>query len=165
MNSTDIVVNANVCLYLGENEYTEEVINHICVLINKNEEAGSYYYYKDRLALYYMISRAYKEGIKGFSQCREKILNSIKLEFPEIFFNAALSAAIMLNFGYHDEDYLSGSLSRITDCRNENGGWSKYPFSAGGEYPEPAALYFGSECLSTAFCLEAVSGILESIKL
>lgn len=157
-NPIDSVVNINALLYLGENEITEPVVNYICDLIKNNKEPGSFYYYIDPLCFYFIASRAFAAGVSGLGNCagliKEKIINR-EAETGSILFTAA-SITSLLNFNITDNFNFSEKIKSILDTQKENGSWQKYPFYQGEEYPKPIGVYFGSECISTALCLEAV---------
>jgi hypothetical protein len=154
----DTVVNVNALLYLGENDETKQITEYICNLVNNNKEAGTSYYYSEPLCLYYFISRAFAAGVKGFENCRESIIRKITArkinEMNEVFNAAAVST--LLNFN-HTSDYdFSCSIKKIIDSQCENGSWKRHPFYQGGIYPDPVSCSFGSESISTAYCLEAI---------
>jgi hypothetical protein len=156
-NDIDSVVNVNACMYLGENESTDNVVKYICRIINSGEEKGSYYYYPDNKIFYYMISRAYASGIRGFSECRKKIQENLTAESNlSNVLSSAISAATLLNFNYGEEKYITDILGMVTENQSQYGSWDKYPFYSGGVYPEPIIEFFGSESVSTALCLEAM---------
>lgn len=157
-NPVDSVVNINALLYLGENELTAPVLNYICRLINNNKEEGSFYYYIDPLCLYYIASRAFAAGITGLGKCagsiKEKILDCAAAEKNELFAAAAITT--LCNFNFTAAENFTNKINLIVETQKENGCWQKHPFYQGDEYPNPISVYFGSEAISTAFCLEAI---------
>jgi hypothetical protein len=157
VNAIDAVVNANVCLYLGENIETEKALDYICKIINSGREEGTFYYYPDKIILYYMISRAFESGIKKFFQCNKMITNNLEREgISENVLHTAVSMSTLFNFGQRKGSCYSDRISSIVDLQTKDGSWDKFPFHQGGKYPQPAAIFCGSECLSTALCIESI---------
>lgn len=157
-NDTDSVVNANTILYLGEIPETTRAIDYICDLVNSGKEEGSFYYYLDKRALYYFISRAYSAGVGGFSKCRDKIIRNITGDDPGKikFLMNAIGVTTLINFGYEERDLFTQRVKILTDHIGEKGNWPMSPVYQGAEYPKPIGLYWGSEGISTALCLEAI---------
>lgn len=157
-NDTDTVVNANTILYLGEIPETVRAIDYICELVNAGKEEGSFYYYLDRRALYYFISRAYSEGAGGFSKCRDRIISNITGDDPEEagFLMNAMGVSTLVNFGCRDEVLITRRVKQVAERMEAQGYWERCPVYQGEEYPKPVGLYWGSECISTALCIEAI---------
>jgi hypothetical protein len=164
MNPVDSVVNVNALLYLGELDSTANVTHYLCGLINNNNEEGSFYYYIDALCLYFMMSRAYSAGVKGLMECSEVLERKIIKKEAEINNELFTAAAIisLINFGIGGEFDFDIKIKSISDRQKKDGGWLRYPFYQGEEYPKPAGVQFGSECITTAFCAEAILKYLNS---
>jgi len=156
-NDVDCVVNSNVLLYLGQND------QHVCSYINnaiKFNDACSIYYL-NKLALYYMVSRAYKNNITCFEEVKNIIIQStLSYQKKDGSFgndlDTALALNILLNFDYYGKETDSG-IHNLLKKQLANGSWRKFYF-----FIEPARqLYFGSEELTTALVIEAMMKYLE----
>jgi len=164
-NNIDSVVNVNVILYLGEIPQTENAINYICDLINSGREEGSFYYYKDKRALYYFLSRAGSSGVNGFSKCSQAIIDKLTGAKPnrEHLMNA-FEISAMLNLNYVNTEFYHDKVKLLLDAQQANGSWPISPFYQGGKYPNPVSIYNGTESVSTAVCLETLVKV-ESLRI
>jgi hypothetical protein len=147
-------VNANVLLYLGENENTQAVCHYLNEIILSDREDGCRVYFPDRLVIYYLISRAYFNGITSLKLCRDSITSKILSlhknngSFGDVL-STALAVCTLLNFevaGLSSDRAVEFLLAR----QKENGSWSKSRFFIS------TASHYGSEELTTAICLEAL---------
>jgi hypothetical protein len=152
-NDIDCVVNANVLLYLGEDET-------VCKYINQNIRAKSNcsYYYPDRLALLYTASRAYKNGVNCLGENKELIIKEIILDQKiDSSFGSPLQTALatntLINFSYCNKETQNGLLHLINEQQN-SGAWQREPLFFGHNF------YFGSEELTTSIALEALNNYL-----
>jgi hypothetical protein len=160
LHEVDGVVNANVLLYLGENEHTQAAANYLIDVVQQNKEAHCSKYYGS-LAFYYMLSRAYFSGVTGLGQTRAMVLERMiaawdNPETPDTALAAALTACSLLNFD-HSTWPLSETISTIQKTQRQDGSWRKNYLYLG---PAP---YYGSEELTTAFCVEACARYLQRI--
>ena len=154
-NDICVGVNSNVLLYLGENSYTSGVCEYINRIISQNELDSNITYFPDKITVYYLISRAYFNGVKSLTRSRDLILNDlIKFQNTDGSFGnnltTSLAACTLLNFDYFS-DSLIQSISNILASQNPDGSWRKARFCDGG------VKYYGSEELTTAICLEALA--------
>lgn len=167
-NDIDLVVNVNVLLYLGEREETKEAVDYIKSCLKDSIEKEHYYYYLDNLACYYMVSRAAVNGIDSFRDLlpimSERILSSRNSRGVwENELATALAVCTLFYCGLAGKERETAALWLI-NSQNANGSWRRAPFYAGPKPPEPHTVWFGSEELTTAFCIEALSGCCSSGK-
>jgi len=149
-NEIDAVVNANVLLYLGEN------IPAVCAYINqviRNNEPFSKWY-PDKLAFYYMVSRAFANGIAGLGQSKEPVVDDIRrCQLPDGSFGNDLQTAMalttLLNFVHVDEMVQAG-IAHLLNRQDTNGSWSIAPFFNGFK------MFYGSAELTAAIAVEAL---------
>lgn len=158
-NDLDCVVNANVLLYLGENEDTKGTCQYLNTIVSDHQEDNCSPYYPDRLSFYYMLSRSYFNGISCLQVSRdpvvERVISAQKDDgsFGNDLFTA-LAVCTLLNFD-NQSPSAHKAVKYILNAQMENGSWSKSVFFIG---PAPSPyLYFGSEELTTAFCIEALA--------
>ena len=158
MNDIDCVVNANALLYLGDNEDTRGAIDYLVDIVLNEKEDGCSDFYPDRLSLYYMLSRAYCNGILSLESVRVPVTDRVvqTQDRDGSFGNellAALAVCTLLNF----DNWTSAmyrAVDHILQAQREDGSWSRIPMFLG---PAP---YYGSEDLTTALCVEALAGCL-----
>ncbi len=155
----DPVVNANVLLYLGEGERTRAVVDYLVRLVQRpglNGDLGAYY--TDEIALYYMMARAAKHAAPGLKTAKEPVrerlekrLAQLSEEGPEAAMLTAMAACALWCFAPESEA-LGAALERLIGWQGPDGSWPRAAF-----YRGPAE-FWGSEELTTAFCLEALAG-------
>jgi hypothetical protein len=166
-NDIDSVVNANVLFYLKEFEGVEKVVDYLYAVISENKEENSYWYYLTPASLYYMVARAYANGAKrleAFSsiipakivECR--LVNKAFTDETE----TALGLCSLRYFGKADSSSMRPAATYLMRCQKEDGSWQRQRFYAGPPPPGPHTVWFGSEALTTAFCLESLAGVANS---
>lgn len=154
-------MNANVVLYLGEREETLTVCGYLNAIISKNRESGSYIYYRDDLALYYAVSRAYANGVTSLGAERDTVISRITARRQEDgSFGSELLTALaicsLLNYSCQDLNLLKSAVTHIIGSQATDGSWPKRALY-GGPFKPPHEVWFGSEELTTALCIEALA--------
>lgn len=163
-NDVDSVVNANAVLYLGERTETAPVIDALCRVIAAGAEARTSSYYVDALALHYMVSRAYAAGVTRFGRCRAALLDRLAGRAagdPRAGFGTALAAALAVaaarNLGATDASWLAPIARRLIATQATDGSWPAAAFYSGPEPPQAPSVWWASEALTTAICVEALT--------
>jgi hypothetical protein len=155
LDNIDCAVNANVVLFLGQIPETQSAIDYLVKTVKEGAAHACSTFYPDPLALYYFLSRAYANGVSALEQTRGPIvarLESIQSDTGS-FGNAlltALAACTLLNFNVKSTT-LDRTVSNLLECQNADGSWARHAMFLG---PAP---YYGSEELSTALAVEALS--------
>jgi hypothetical protein len=159
-NDVDGAVNANVLLYLGEREETTRARDIVVGAINADREHASTWYYCNPLALYYAVSRAFFFGVSGFAKCgeaiRRKTLSFLALE-ERTALSVALGLCTLINYGAGRDGVFVETLEWLMRAQQTDGCWARSAFYAGPEPPEPHQVWWGSEELTTGFCVEALA--------
>lgn len=166
-NDVDSVVNANALLYLGDRRPETQVVSvYLNEIVAKDREEGSYMYYFDAMALYYMISRAYLNGCASLEACRDAVVGKVRARQQEHSgaldeLTAALSVATLLNFACPDRTVLGQLTDFLVHRQREDGAWPAIPLY--GSPVDPRDGFFGSEELTTGFCVEALCRYRDSM--
>lgn len=160
-NDIDSVVNGNVVLYLGEREETKKTIGFLNRIVLEDREEDTYWYYLNNLALYYMVSRAYFNGVKSLHRSADSIIYKVtSMQHQNGSFggelNTALAISTLLNYNFIDSTILTKGVEFLLDSQTRTGIWKKRAFYAGPQHPSPHSVWFGAEALTTALCLEAL---------
>lgn len=157
-NDIDSVVNANVLLYLGFCPETEDLCHQLVQIIMHDLEEQTYWYYLDNIALYYAISRAYREGVRLLAPAVERIIEKVRScrEFDNEI-AAALMVSTLINLDYWDEVLFSEAAEYLLTMQNQAGFWRRIAYYVGPEPPIPHRAWFGSEELTTGLCIEAIA--------
>ena len=155
-NDVDSVVNANVVLYLGDRDETRSACRYLIETIENDRESASYYYYLDDMTLYYAVSRAYARGTSSLGGARaatiEKVLQRSNDDgsFGDELVTAC-AVCSLANFEYDGVTRLGDAARYLEERQNDNGSWRRVAM-----FCQPGR-YYGSEELTTALCLEALT--------
>lgn len=153
----DSTVNANVLLYLGQDAETRPVVEYLVEVIRAQREGSSDLWYLHPFCLYYLLSRAYANGVTGLGTIQPEVCGRVLDGMSEagVFENELVTACAictLLNF--------DGAVSRlknaVTDLQGRqqaNGAWRRVPIWGGSKKRS----VYGSEEMTTALCLEALA--------
>jgi hypothetical protein len=155
-NDVDSIVNANVVLYLGDRDETKSACRYLINTIQSGYESKSYLHYLDDMTLYYAVSRAYAHGAASLIGVRETLIEKV-LQFSKddgSFGNELATACAMcslVNFGFDGVTRLRVAARYLETQQKADGSWRRVAM-----YQQPG-VYYGSEELTTALCLEALT--------
>ncbi len=153
LDNVDCAVNANVLLYLGESETTQSAIEYWVEMVSNAQVSSLYYLHP--LAIDYMLSRAYANGIAAFVKLKPTITAYVyatqarngSWKNPLL---TALAACTLLNFE-EQTNALTRAVRYLLKTQKTDGSWQRHALYLG---PAP---YYGSEELTAALCVEALS--------
>jgi hypothetical protein len=157
-NDIDSVVNANVVFYLGDRDETRSACRYLIDTIESGGESDSYHYYLNDMTLYYAVSRAYAHGASSLFGAKEAIMEKVLLRSEDDgSFGDELATACavcsLVNFGYTDVTRLREAARYLEGQQSANGSWRRVAM-----FCQPGR-YYGSEELTTALCLEALTHV------
>ena len=155
IDDVDCVANANALLYLGDNADTRGAVDYLVETVLNEQEDGCSDYYPHRLSLYYMLSRAYSEGVLSLEGVRVPVIDRVlRMQNREGAFGnellTALALCTLLNF-HSPTPAMDEAVNHVLRTQRADGSWPRSPMFLG---PAP---YYGSEDLTTAFCVEALA--------
>jgi hypothetical protein len=155
-------VNANILLYLGQNKFTNDVCSFLNKILKNEKEMSYSIYFPNRFVIYYLVSRAYFNGVYALKESKDIIINKIlsRQEYdyePQDNLSKAFAICTLLNFDYFSQK-INVWMQCIIDTQKLNGSWEKASFF------KDFRNYYGSEELSTAICLEAIARFSEYLK-
>ena len=159
-NDIDSIVNANVVLYLGDRDETRGAVRYLIDTIESGCESASYRYYLDDMTLYYAVSRAFAHGASSLRGTREttieKVLQRSKDDgsFGDDLVTAC-AVCSLTNFGYDGVRRLREAARYLEGRQRADGSWRRVAM-----FRQPA-MYYGSEELTTALCLEALTQVAD----
>lgn len=148
-DDVDPVVNANVLLYLGERSETRPALDFIARAVRERPGPPSAFY-EDPLTLDHAVARAFRHSAPALAGLREPILARIERRAAQSAALTPLHAAMALSalLTFDPDAARTGELLRnILGAQRPDGGWDAYAFYN----------VWGSEELTTAFCLEALA--------
>ena len=140
----DAVANANVLHYLGESEVTHPLISLILGVLRDDRELECDKWYDDPFVIWYFFSRALHRIVPGAG---ELIVRKLAAATPVTSLQHALVSRT-LAFWNRPRDL---HINALLETQLPSGAWPRSSFYHGGR------VQWGSEELTTAFCLEALS--------
>lgn len=153
VDEIDPVVNANVVLYLGHREETASAIDYLNGLFETGGEPARGHYYAEPVSLCYMIARAETSGAAGFepsSKMRTAYVESLLQSADTSVLRDAMGVCSLLRTS-PESPAIGLAIERIRQSQNEDGSWDRETFYRGLHE------CWGSDELTTAFCLEALA--------
>jgi hypothetical protein len=157
-DDVDGVVNANILYYLGESAATQSAITYLINIVIEGKEETCDKWHLSRFNLYYALSRNIFAKLNGFKSIREIIIERTLLAansdgtIGAHLLDTALAVCTLINLGVSAPE-LDRAVEAIVITQAESGAWPILPLYYGG----PKKYYgWGSEELTTAFCLEAL---------
>jgi hypothetical protein len=159
-NDIDSVVNANVVFYLGDRDETRSACRYLIDTIESGRESDSYYYYLNDMTLYYTVSRAYANGASSLAGAKEAILKNVLLRSKDDGsfgdeLTTACAVCSLVNCEYKGVTRLRDAARYLQEHQSANGSWRRVAM-----FCQPGR-YYGSEELTTALCLEALTCVAE----
>lgn len=151
----DAVVNANVLFYLGAIPETRPVIQHLLQVLRERRERSCDKWYDHPLVVHYFFSRA----LAPIAPEAEALL-AAQPAVPSNALELALAACTALDWNRVPD------LAPLVAMQLESGAWPAAPLYHGGRArnrdgsfaePHPDTPHWGSDALTTAFCIEALS--------
>ncbi|PSJ39645.1 hypothetical protein [Allosphingosinicella deserti] len=158
----DAVVNANTLFYLGDFPRREAVAAMLLDVLRGDGERSCDKWYDNPFAIWYFFSRALAPiAPEAEAIVARKILSAD----PETTLDRALAACALLWWGRQPAPSLVDALLASPDVQ---GSWPRAALYHGGRQrrkdgvfadPHPDTPRWGSEALTTCFCLEALSRV------
>ncbi|TGE29542.1 prenyltransferase/squalene oxidase repeat-containing protein [Hymenobacter metallicola] len=158
-NDVDGVVNANALYYLGDIPETQPVIDFLLRIIARNEEGTCDLWYLDPCFVYYSFTRCYHAGITRLEPLRQPIIDRILAQakpdgrLGETLADTAWAVCSLLNLGSYPAE-LDRAVQYILQAQQAAGEWPRWLLYYGGP---KRLLGWGSEEMTTGFCLEALA--------
>ena len=155
----DGVVNANVLYYLGDIPETQPIITWLLRIIEERQETNCDLWYRDAHMVYYFFSRNYFDGITKLEPARQPVIDRILAaakpdgRLGETVVDTALAVCALLNWRATPPE-LDSAIEFLLRAQQQPGEWPRWLVYYGG----PKQLIgWGSEEITTAFCLEALA--------
>lgn len=158
-NDVDGVVNANALYYLGDIPETQPVIAFLLRIIADKQEGNCDLWYRDPFFVYYSFTRCYHAGITKLEPLRQPIIDRILAQakpdgrLGETLADTAWAVCSLLNLGATPPE-LEGAVQYILRAQGPTGEWPRWLLYYGGP---KLLLGWGSEEMTTGFCLEALA--------
>ena len=144
-HDVDAVVNANVLYYLGRSQDTEAVVGYMLGILREQRETNCDKWYDSPFVVWYFFSRALRLAGEDAAGIVLERLNSVQ---PRSALERALATCVRLDWNERPDD---DAIRALLDAQLPSGAWPLAPFYKGGR------VRWGSEELTTGFCIEALS--------
>lgn len=156
----DAVVNANALFYLGDFEGRELVVDHLLGILRQGSESFCDKWYDNPFVVWYFLSRA----LAGVApEAGELITQRLASANPTNALESALAICCLMDWQQASVD---DRIAALLALQLDTGLWPCAPLYHGGRLrqadgsfaaPHPDTPYWGSDELTTAFCIEALS--------
>lgn len=167
----DPVVNANVIACFGGHRETRNAQRWLESLVVENRLDGSSKWYPDTVAIYYAIARAALRAQPALDRLRPILAEGIlglrdeEREFGNVL-QTAQAVSALSNTESLDRIDTIREMERIISSQHEDGSWPE--LLAFGDQARrwgvAGQIGHASEALTTAFCIEALAHLTESLK-
>lgn len=165
-DDVDAVVNANVLSYVGLDQKTTKVVEWINRILSEQTEQDCDKWYHNLTTIHYFFSRIYCPHDARLEKTRKLIRERVlgRLSPTGIMENhpmdTALAVSTLLNVDCA-EDIPQASIDYLTESQRSDGSWPRKVVYYGGPRK---VVGWGSEELTTAFCIEAISRFSKPVK-
>jgi len=155
----DGVVNANALYYLGDIPETRPVIAFLLRIIAENREADCDLWYRDPFFVYYFFTRCYHAGVHALEPLRQPIVDRILARarpdgrLGDTVADTAWAVCSLLNLRSYPPQ-LETAVAYLLQTQEAPGHWPRWLLYYGGP---KLLLGWGSEEMTTGFCLEALA--------
>jgi hypothetical protein len=155
----DAVVNANALFHLGAFEGRGAVVDFLLGVLRRGAETECDKWYENPFAIRYFLSRA----LAGEAEAAGLVERRAAGSAPATALEAALALCTSLNCGRRPAE---AEVEALLALQERDGSWPRAALyhggrlrSAGGGFEprHPDTPHWGSEALTTAFCVEALS--------
>jgi hypothetical protein len=160
----DCVVNANVLFYLGESRETRPVVAYLIDAFRRGREDCCDKWHLNRFMFHYAVSRNFHAGVSALGEIRDEAVSRIVgAARPDgAVGGGALETALAvcaLLYWKSSPPELESAVRFLLAEQRTGGDWPRAVLYYGG----PKKYYgWGSEELTTGFCLEALSRYLQA---
>lgn len=159
-DDVDAVVNANVLAWLGLVPETRPIVEMLMNVLREGAEQSCDKWYERPFAVWYFFSRAlHPHHAEAGTLIRRRIATTPRLALLD----EALAACSLL---YWNEKPDEQAIAQLLAAQLDSGGWPRAGLYHGGRHrlpdggfsdPHPDTPWWGSEELTAAFCIEALS--------
>ena len=166
----DPVVNANVIAYLGDHPETRRAQRWLEALIAEDGLEGSSKWYPDRVTIYYATTRAMVRARPALDRLRPIVADRIlglrdtRGDFGNIL-QTAQAVAALYNVGSLERIDATREIERFIGWQHEDGSWPEL-LAFGDQSLKWGAvgqIGHGSESVTSAFCIEALERLFETL--
>jgi hypothetical protein len=154
----DCVVNANVLFYVGEGRATRAVVDYLIDILRRGAEGCCDKWHLNRFMFQYVVSRNFHAGISALAEVRDEAVTRIVAaakpdgSVGDGVLDTALAVCALLYWKSSPPE-LERAVRFLLGEQRADGAWPRAVLYYGG----PKKYYgWGSEELTTGFCLEAL---------
>jgi hypothetical protein len=159
LNDVDGVVNANVIFYLRDHAIAAPVVEHLIEIFRQGREADCDKWYRSGLEYHYFVSRAFSAGCQALGAIRDEAVGRIVSHvnpdgrIGSNTLETALAICALLSWGTAPPA-IGPAVNYLVSTQRADGSWPRFVAFTGGPRID---IGWGSEELSTGFCLEALA--------
>lgn len=159
----DAGVNANVLHYLGAYPGHEQLVDWLCAILAHSREDDSDKWYDSRFVLWYLFARAL---VPLTDKAAPRLLARLATATPETALDRALAMLVRI---ICNEPVSESETDQLLSLQAADGSWPRAAVYFGGRErrkdgtlapPHPDTPRWGSEELTTGFCIEALARLV-----
>ena len=158
----DAVVNAGVLLYLGDGAHARPVVSYLLEVLARREMAHCDKWYRSPFLFYAAVSRCAEAGVSGLEEAGMTIAARIaaatskdgQIGAGPVDTALGLTALTIWNV---ESRTCARAARYLVTSQSSDGSWPAEPVYFGGPPEDPQVPSWGSEELTTALCVEALS--------
>ena len=167
----DPVVNANVITYLGDHPETRDAQRWLEAMITEDRLEGASKWYPDTVTTYYATTRAMVQARPALDSLRPVLADRIlglrddQGDFGSLL-QTAQAVSALYNIGSLASIDVKRQVERLTASQRGDGSWPE--LLAFGDQSLQWGVYgqigHGSESVTSAFCIEALERLVETLR-
>ena len=166
----DPVVNANVIAYIGDHPGTRGAQQWLQTLIAGGSLEGSSKWYPDTVSIYYAVTRAMIRAQPALAELRPTIIDRVlglrdeNGEFGNILLTAQ-AVSSLYNLGGLASIDAGAQVERFVNSQRDDGSWPEL-LAFGDQtlkWGVVGQIGHGSEAVTSAFCIEALERLAETL--
>ncbi|MDE0702381.1 MAG: hypothetical protein OXH59_01510 [Rhodospirillaceae bacterium] len=166
----DPVVNANVIAYLGDRPETRDAQRWLESAVAEDRLEGTSKWYPDTVAIYYAIARALVRARPALERLRPMLAERIlglrdgDGDFGNVL-QTAQAVSALHDIGSLERTEAGRQAEKLVSAQHEDGSWPELLAFGDQElkWGIVGRIGHGSEAVTTAFCIEALERLVETL--
>ncbi|HEV2814495.1 MAG TPA: hypothetical protein VGW10_14665 [Solirubrobacteraceae bacterium] len=158
----DGVVNANVLHYLGDGPHAPAVVAWLVGLFRRREEDACDKWYRGSCSFAWAVARAARAGVRGLDAIRDEMCERLVAgqapdgRIGDGPLDTALAVCALSDWGAR-ADESAAACAYLEAAQGADGAWPPAAMYFAGPRLDPPLPRWGSEELTTGFCVEALA--------
>lgn len=158
----DAVVNANVLHYLGDGPHAPPVVDWLVGVFRRGEDHACDKWYRGSCTFAWAVARAARAGVAGLEVIREEMCERLVAaqaadgRIGDGPLDTALAVCALSDWDCRDRE-AAAACAYLESVQGQGGSWPPAAMYFAGPQLDPPLPRWGSEELTTGFCVEALA--------